>query len=221
MDIPLEDQEKRLEKEYDVNRSRMFKGTIAVSVVYGVIALIFVVLMFASERIKQILGMDLFAFSATFIVGVLVIVSILVYQILTFKKEEPSLPVDLYQCPDYWELTETPPDVINKFPEEDRPYVQYRCKPKDGIFSNKVIKTTTPASADNKKELQDAWTKFNTKLPTSANDQMSCQQIYPGWMAVEDRTVSKNNPTKMRCQYSAYCENTGAWTEVCGSVASV
>jgi hypothetical protein len=221
MDIPLEDQETRIDKEYEVNRSRMFKGTIAVSVVYGVIALIFVVLMFLSERIKQVLGVDLFAFSITFIAGVLVIVILLVIQILTFKKDKPTVPLDLYQCPDYWELTETPPEVINKFPEGDRAYIQYRCMPKEGVFSNKVLKTATPLAADNKKELQDAWTAFNTKLPTSANDQMTCQLMYPGWMAYEDRRVTPTNPTKMRCQYSAYCENTGAWTEVCGSVASV
>lgn len=220
MDISLEDQEARIDKEYEVNRSRMFKGTIAVSVVYGVIALLFVVLMFVSERIKSVLGVDLFAFSVTFIAGVLLIVVMLVIQILTFKKDKPSLPLDLYQCPDFWEMTETPAEVLNKLPEADRVYSQYRCRPKEGIFSQKVMKTGAPADADNKKELKDAWTAFNNKLPTNANDQMSCQQIYPGWMAFEDRRVSPKNPTKMRCQYSSFCGNTGAWTEVCGSVAN-
>lgn len=219
MDLPLEDQEARLEKEYEVNRSRMFKGTIAVSVVYGVIALLFVVLMFVSQKVKEVLGVDLFAFSVTFIAGVLVIVGLLVVQILTFKKDKPTVPLDLYQCPDYWEMTETPEAVLNKLPEADRAYAQYRCTPKPSVFSAKVATVATPTDADNKKELKDAWMAFNNKLPTNPNDQMSCQQIYPGWMAFEDRRVSPKNPTKMRCQYASFCGNTGAWTEVCGGVA--
>lgn len=221
MDISLEDQEARLEKEFEVNKSRMFKGTIAVSVVYGVIALLFVVLMFASERVKQVLGLDLFAFSITFIAGMLVIITMLVIQIVSFKKDKPSLPMDLYQCPDYWELVETPESVLNQLSEEDRAYAQYRCRPRGDVFSAKVKTTSSPTVAGGQpKELSDAWATFNAKLPGDADAQISCSQVYPGWMAYEDRRVSPKNPSKMRCQYASYCGNTGAWTEVCGAAGT-
>lgn len=222
MDIPLEDQEARIDKEYEVNRGRMFKGTIAVSVVYGVIALFLVVLMFLSERTKQVLGVDLFAFSVTFIAGMLLIITLLVIQILTFKKEKPSLPTDLYQCPDYWELKETPPDVLNKFPEDVRSFVQYRCTPNTSIYQPSVIKNTLPSAlpdADKAlvKELDTAWTEFNNldAVKNSSPDKMSCMQLYPGWMAREDRTKNPNNPTKMRCQYANFCTNSAPWTGLC------
>jgi len=222
MDIPLEDQQARIDKEYEVNRGRMFKGTIAISVVYGVIALFLVVLMFLSERTKQVLGVDLFAFSVTFIAGMLFVIILLIIQIVTFKKEKPSLPTDLYQCPDYWELTETPQEVVQKFPEELRTFVQYRCSPKTDIYKPSVFKTALPSSlpaADKAqiKELDDAWTKFNAldAVKDSSADKLSCKQLYPGWMAREDRTVNPNNPTKMRCQYATYCTNSAPWTGLC------
>jgi hypothetical protein len=222
MDIPLEDQEARIEKEYEVNRGRMFKGTIAVSVTYGVIALFLVVLMFLSERTKQVLGIDLFAFSVTFIAGVLLIVTLLVIQILTFKKEKPTLPTDLYQCPDYWELSETPPELVQRFPENVRAFVQYRCTPKPGVYDSRMMKTTLPSADTNRaqiKELDDAWAKFNRMdaVINNADDQMSCKQIYPGWMAAEDRTITPNNPTKMRCQYSKFCTNSAPWSGLCNA----
>jgi hypothetical protein len=221
MDISLEDQESRLDKEYEVNKSRMFKGTIAVSVVYGVLALLFVVLMFVSERIKAILGLDLFAFSITLIAGMLVIIGMLVIQIITFKKEKPSVPMDLYQCPDYWELKETPEAVLNKLPEEERAYAQYRCQPRRDVFSTKVDTKSSPTLAGGQPaELVNAWSSFNQKLPGDADAQISCSQVYPGWMAYEDRRVSPKNPTKMRCQFASYCGNTGAWTDVCGGAVA-
>ena len=222
MDIPLEDQEARIEKEYEINRGRMFKGTIAVSVVYGVIALFLVVLMFLSERTKQVLGVDLFAFSVTFIAGMLLIITMLVIQIVTFKKEKPSLPTDLYQCPDYWELKETPMEIVKKFPEDVQSFVQYRCTPKMDVYDARMIRKTLPsgALADERatvKELESAWTEFNnmSAVKNTVADQLSCKQMYPGWMAREDRTKNPNNPTKMRCQYANFCTNSAPWTGLC------
>lgn len=222
MDISLEDQEAKIEKEYEVNRARMFKGTIAVSVTYGVIALFLVVLMFLSERTKQVLGIDLFAFSVTFIAGMLLIITLLVIQILTFKKAKPELPTDLYQCPDYWELSETPMDLVKRFPEDVQSFVQYRCRPKPGVYDPRMMNTTLPSAASNRaqiKELDDAWAKFNAldAVRNSADNQLSCKQIYPGWMATEDRKTSPNNPTKMRCQYANFCTNSAPWSGLCNA----
>jgi hypothetical protein len=207
-------QEKILEEQYQVNRTRMFKGTIAISVVYGAIALFFVLLMFTTEKSKQILGVDLFAFSVTFIAGVVVIITLLVIQILTFKKETPKTGFDIYQCPDYWELVQTDPNVVKKFPSELRPYFQYACKPSPKIFDVNNTVTTTPSAtgANAQPQLDEAYTEVNRTQP-NAMDHMSCKLMYPGYMAYKDGKLNEKQPNKMRCDYANFCK--ASWSSVC------
>jgi hypothetical protein len=217
MDLSLEEKQEKIEKEYDVNRSRMFKGTIAVSVVYGVIALFFVIMMFFSSKIQAVLGVDLFAFSVTFIAGVLFIITLLVIQILTFDKEKLKEPIDMYQCPDYWELTETPANVLKKFPEEIRPMMSTQCRPAANVYRNALSITTTPdITNEATKSLGGFWANdVNAYLTTEPNHQMGCSLLYPGYMAYKDKKTNPNNDSKMRCQYSAYCKNTAPWSGLC------
>jgi hypothetical protein len=217
MDLSLEEKEERIQKEYDVNKTRMFKGTIAVSVVYGGIALVFVVAMFLSGKIKEVLGIDLFAFSVTFIAGVLFIITLLVIQILTFDKEKLKEPMDMYQCPDYWELKETPADIVKRFPEEIRPMMMTQCKPISNVYRPSLTETQTPSNSDEAtKSLSAFWANdINAHLTGEPNHQMSCSLLYPGYMAYKDKKINPNNDSKMRCQYSTYCKNAAPWSGLC------
>lgn len=205
-------QEKALEEQYQVNRTRMFKGTIAISVIYGAIALFFVILMFTTQKTKEILGVDLFAFSVTFIAGVLVIVGMLVIQILTFKKDAPRTGFDIYQCPDYWELVQTDPAVLKKFPSELQPYFQYACKPSPKIYDVNGGVVTTPADGS---QLKTAYDEANASQPEAA-DHMSCKLVYPGYMAYKDGKLNPNQPNKLRCDYTTHCK--APWSSVCNNM---
>lgn len=207
-------QDKLLEEQYQVNRTRMFKGTIAISVVYGAIALFFVLLMFTTQKSKQLLGVDLFAFSVTFIAGVLVIITMLVIQIMTFKKEVPRSGFDIYQCPDYWELVQTPTNVINRFPSEMRPYVQYTCKPSPKVYDMNGLVTDrpSPTGANPQPQLDTVYTEVNSTQP-NVNDQMSCKLMYPGYMAYKDGKLNPNQTNRMRCDYASFCK--APWSSVC------
>lgn len=204
-------QDKVLEEQYQVNRTRMFKGTIAISVVYGAIALFFVILMFTTQKSKEILGVDLFAFSVTFIAGVVFIITLLVVQILTFKKDKPSSSFDIYQCPDYWELVQTDPDTLKRFPSETRAYFHYKCQPSAKIFDMNATVTTAPVTAT-QPQLTEVYDEVNRTQPDASNH-MSCKLMYPGYMAYKDGKLNEKQPNKMRCDYANFCKS--SWSSVC------
>jgi len=203
-------QEAELEQQFQVNRTRMFKGTIAVCAVYGFIALVFVILMFTTAKSKDLLGGDLFAFSVTFIAGVLFIVGMLVVQIMTFKKEKPSNSFDLYQCPDFWELKPTDPQVLKRFPDELRPYLQYYCEPSAKIFDQNTTTITTPTDST----LKTTMDELNVYQQDNLGDKQSCRRVYPGYMAYKDGKINPEQPTKLRCEFSKHCNN-APWSSVC------
>lgn len=204
-------QDKQLEEQYQQTRTRMFKGTIAISVIYGAIALFFVILMFTTDRTKQVLGVDLFAFSVTFIAGVLVIVGMLVVQIVYFKKEVPRSGFDIYQCPDYWELVQTDTATMNNFPSELRPYFQYSCRPSPKIYHMDNVNVSDPTEAG-EPQLFTAYEEVNRNQPNST-DKMSCKKIYPGYMAYKDGKLNPNETNRMRCDYSSFCK--APWSSIC------
>jgi hypothetical protein len=208
------EQDKVLEEQYQINRTRMFKGTIAISVVYGAIALFFVILMFTTQKTKEILGMDLFAFSVTFIAGVVFIITLLVIQILTFKKEVPKSGFDIYQCPDYWELVQTDAETLKKFPSETRHYFQYKCQPSSKVFDINNTVTTAPSAtgANAQPQLTTVYDEVNRTQPDASNH-MSCKVMYPGYMAYRDGKLNEKQPNKMRCDYANFCKS--SWSSVC------
>lgn len=202
-------QEKSLEEQGKLNRTRLFRGTIAITVVYAAIAIFFVVLMFTTQKSKQILGIDLFAFSVTFIAGVTVIVGLLIIQITTYKMPTLEKTFDLYQCPDYWELKTTEPDALRRFPEELRPYLQYYCEPMEHVYNRNTITPTAPTDANLNKALSDL-----NLYQDNPSYKQSCKRVYPGYMAFKDSKVYPDQPNRLRCDFSKHCNN-GSWSYVC------
>ena len=217
------------EAEFRVQKARLFKATIAVNVVYGVIALGILLAIFFSEGARDLFVSRLAPFTITFLVGMLLVIIWLIIVVRTFKpSKNATLKYDPYSCPDYFELERTPEDVLKKFDESIRADMTYRCKPRDGVFGNSLgteaaplIPTTGSAwatSGDTTKPnlFDNVVNPVNTTTGIAQSDKMSCMTIYPGLLNRKDIMDNKEQPNKYRCQYiaTAGCKDLN-WTSVC------
>lgn len=126
---------------YKTDRLKMFKVTIAICVIYGLIAL-FILLLGLFTSFGNYLFDDLMIFSVTFIIGTLLIIVYLSNMIYNFKpvKANGSNIYDNDVCPDYWNLERiNDTDTIYKddyFASADNINVnkfKYKCVPNRNI----------------------------------------------------------------------------------------
>lgn len=134
-------------KKFINKRARWFKGSIVVCCVYGVFALILLLIAIFSEKGKLILSGYLMPFTVTLIGGMLFIVLLLVIQITTFK---PSITdTNVYDgdiCPDYWtleKLSENEINQLNGVDQKNRYLMKYRCKPSKDVYTLDTLKGNT------------------------------------------------------------------------------
>jgi len=126
------------------NKIRMFKITILVCAIYGTISLIGLFIFFLTSWGKIIYN-ELFPFFITLIIGMISIVVFLSNEIYNMKPKisENNLKYDSEMCPDYWNLKQTPVDIVkNKFTNKPGVNVNnfsYQCKMNNDIFSNESI----------------------------------------------------------------------------------
>ncbi len=135
--------EKSILSDYDITvynnkREKIFWGTIAICVLYGVIGLLIFLGSYFSEGFKQILLKRFLVFTAVFIVGTIIIVFYLAYQVVAFKpiKIDKTNNYDPLSCPDYWKLEKIsiPDDLLIFDPRVNKSLFQYRCVMDDKIF---------------------------------------------------------------------------------------
>lgn len=121
--------------QYNENKTKYYKGSIAVCVTYSVFSLLLLLLAFFSERAKEIIGDTIMPFTITFVIGTVIIVTILAIQISSYK---PHFTTDyIYDrdvCPNYWKLEKTPPEELSQFNKDIQPMMKYRCKPDTSIY---------------------------------------------------------------------------------------
>lgn len=94
--------------KYNIQKGKMFKSTITLSAIYGCIALVLLVVVMLDTKGESGLSTDFFAFTVTFIAGMLIILSLMVWQILSFKPVSSKITTPDNICPDYWHLQPTP-----------------------------------------------------------------------------------------------------------------
>ena len=101
------------EKEYIKNlKYNAFMGTIAVCVVYGIIALLLILYVNLTEQGKALYD-DLKPFALTFIFGTLLIIIMITILVLNWEPEQAKKTTvndvfdDPLSCPDYYTLTDT------------------------------------------------------------------------------------------------------------------
>jgi len=222
-DMALTDKE---QAEFNLRKARLFKATIAVNVIYGVVALGVLLAVFFSEGARDLFITRFAPFTITFLFGMLLVILWLIIVVRTFKPyKNATLKYDPYSCPDYFELERTDEKLLSTFPEEIRADMTFRCKPRVGVFGSSLHTDTTmttpiiPTAGEwvaSKPLFENVIKPVNTTTGIGADDKMSCTTIYPGLLNRKDILDNKEQQNKYRCQYiaTAGCKNLN-WTSVC------
>lgn len=131
---------------YKTDRLKLFRVTIAICVIYGLIALIILLLGLFTSFGKYLFN-ELIIFSVTFVIGTLLIIIYLSNMIYNFKpvKVNDSNIYDNDVCPDYWNLEKIDnSETIYKddyFASGDNVNINkfnYKCVPNNNIFTHRT-----------------------------------------------------------------------------------
>jgi len=200
-------------------RSQYFKGTIAVCVIYGTLALIMFILSLSSERGRELLATDLLPFTVTFIGGMIFVIVVLTIQVLKFKPPvyDTSDP-NAMLCPDYWTLKKTPAHILENAAAEDRYKLQYMCVNERGNLLNQNSLSKAIIADFTDKPVSVKLRDDVAKKSYGATGNINCNQLYPELMSVADRAAYPEAPNRLRCQYARSCGI--AWTATCPEVPS-
>lgn len=144
--------EKSILSDYDITiynqkREKIFWGTIAICILYGVIGLLIFLGSYFSESFKQIILKRFLVFTAVFIIGTIIIVFYLAFNVVAFKpiKIDKRNNYDPLSCPDYWKLEKlnVPDDLLIFDPRVNKSLFQYRC-----VMDNKIFDKGNIARSD-------------------------------------------------------------------------
>jgi hypothetical protein len=123
---------------YEYRKERIFKGTIAICIVYAFIALLILLTSFLFPTIKFVIFEKFLPFTIVFIVGTILLIIYLFYNVLNFKPIKINKNYDYgnISCPDYWKL-EYNPDLSKYFDSNtiNTNIFNYRCVLDSNIFS--------------------------------------------------------------------------------------
>jgi hypothetical protein len=140
---------------YKMRKEKIFYGTIAICVTYGIIALLLLIASYLSDKIRYILLTRFLPFTVVYIIGTIIIVLYLLHQVLNFKaiKIEKKNKYDENSCPDYWKLkTYNLNDVKPIFdPSINANYFKTRCvlDNDNKIYNKSELATTYDFKFDN------------------------------------------------------------------------
>lgn len=92
------------QKKFDVNRQYNYWLTFTICVIYGSIAVIILLASYFSEFANKLFFDTLYYFTITFIIGTIIIIIILTYQVYNFDfpRIEKINGYEINYCPDYW-----------------------------------------------------------------------------------------------------------------------
>ena len=123
---------------YEHRKEKIFKGTIAICVLYALIALIFIVSSYLAPSIKFVIFEKFLPFTIVFIIGTILLIIYLFYNILNFNPIKINKNYDYtnISCPDYWKL-EYDSNLKNYFDSNtiNTDIFNYRCVLDSNIMS--------------------------------------------------------------------------------------
>jgi hypothetical protein len=133
--------------EYDITmniikQENMFKGTIIICIIYAIVGLLLVILSYFFDKIREFLFDTFLAFTIVYIIGTILIVSIMLYYIFTFKpvKISNDINIDEISCPDYWTATIIDDKYIGtNFDSNYAREFNYKCEMNTDIFDKKEL----------------------------------------------------------------------------------
>jgi len=148
-----EEEEKIKLSDYDITiytkkREKIFWGTIAICLLYGIIAFLLLIACYTSYSIRSILLSRFLPFTIVFMVGTVLIVLYLSNQVRNFKpiKIDRASNYNSLSCPDYWRLEKVDVEkTSNVFDSNVNPMLfSYRC-----VMDNKIFNKGEIAKSDN------------------------------------------------------------------------
>lgn len=154
---------------YTAQRYKLYSGTIAVCVIYAVIAFILILLAYFTVWGREFLLNTILPFIVTFIIGTIIIIIILAKLVSDYKptKIDNRLGYDNDICPDYWKLVVSDP---TEYKDENGVYLssnvnpnlfKYKCVMDPNVIDRNEIK-----AADDAKSVDD---RINYKLVNTDN----------------------------------------------------
>ena len=232
----LTEEEKR---QIDLQRRDFFKGTIAIIVIYGVFILAISILGIVSESGRNLVFVNGFSFTVTFISGTILVIILLLIQLFNYESTPPPAKYtgENLSCPDYWVLKETPKIELDKITDSHvRQLSKYYCEnPADTLASKIIIPASDANESTSLTKLREISEKYNFITPApqqqlSTAFHMQCNRMYPDYMTYMDKTHFKDNPTSIRCEYLKQCNSattqtdekkrTIPWSSVCPTIPS-
>lgn len=128
----------------DINfkkRTNMFKGTIIICVVYGIVAFLLMASTAFSPSARVILFDYFLPFTLVFIIGTILIISLMVYYIFSYIPVNITYKIDGITCPDYWDVKLLDDNYINNSfdPQYPSSYFKYKCVMNKDIFDTKSM----------------------------------------------------------------------------------
>lgn len=228
------DAEKRA---HDMARLDFFKGTIAITVIYATVIIIIAFVGIFSEDGYKLLFEDGYTFMVTLIVGVILVVGLLLWQIYTYKqKKKTVVSGDTYVCPDYWELKRTPEGVLQALENSTvgigttagnvKGMSRFYCKDtrRPSGSGSMLVTAANPKTTENTNlsfMVNDIYGKQD-KDGLLNNYRMNCGLIYPEYMEYHDTVGTgdkKKFDNKLRCEYLKQCatnnEKKIVWSGIC------
>jgi len=196
----LSDQDKNA---YVKEKLSKFYLTITVCVIYGVIAIVLLLLAVFTSWGNQVLQNDMLAFVITFIIGTTIIVIWLANEIYNFKPKKPSdkLSYDSEMCPDYWKLEYV--DTPNKVDQNNQSFLtanlnsnhfKYKCVMNPTLFQPRRF-----VDADNKKAETE---KLNYKI--NPNNKL--------YVAITDKSKTGITADESYEKFKEYAANMNGYT---------
>ena len=136
--------------KYNINKSKLFQTTIAISAVYGVVATgLLAFTLFTGDSSDSLAG-SFKPFIMTLMGGMVFTLLVLVVQIATFAPTSVDISADSgFVCPDYWSLKKTPvddPDYVAAG-NDVKASMSYRCVPNKSVYSMDTTDGTTAVAA--------------------------------------------------------------------------
>ena len=127
---------------YQKEKEKMFKGTIAICVIYAIIAIILLSLGYFTEIGKQFIFNTLLPFTVVFIIGTIIIIIYFADKVNNYKpkKIDNRIKYDQISCPDYWNLVELGQEELAKFStQESKNLFRYKCEMNDKVYKKDVM----------------------------------------------------------------------------------
>src|SRR6056300_531427 len=143
-------------KQFIKSRSSYFKGTIAVSAIYGSIVLILALIGISSQSGRDFIFKQNFYFTTTFIGGTLFVITLILIQLFTYRQSKKEEEIDTISCPDYWKLVKTNNNILRRMNNELKNNLKYHCVPETEP-SDQMAKELNIHEFDNSNPLEKAF----------------------------------------------------------------